>query len=780
MFVIIAGASFPSFSIFYLLTPAIMDFLEYPKALKEDRGGLVSFFGFFYHLALILTCAFFSILQTSGRLKLAETQIIFKNHKTGKIDTLNSNDFKKISWQRLGDSFGIRIMMKSGQVFRYGGFKESEKEKVEKFINSSYSTSLETQDASIRGWNWGTTSFEGSVLNFDVKKNERAFEIPLTNVSNTTTAKNEVTLEFHQNDDTSVSLMEMRFHIPTIDGIDPVQAFMEQVLQKANIIRETGECIAIFKELQCLTPRGRYDIKLFPTFIQLHGKTFDYKIPISSVLRLFQLPHKDTRSVYFVMSLDPPIKQGQTRYHFLILLFNRDEETTVELALSESEIKEKYEGKLSKSMSGPLYDTVTRLMRVLIQRKITTPDPTFVNSARDIPAVSCSYRASNGMMYPLERGFIYLHKPPVHIRFDEIQSINFARSGGSTRSFDFEIETKAGVVHTFSSIEKEEYSKLYDFVSTKGLRVKNVGTEGDKKKKSFKDDDLVDSDMDDDEPDAYLQRVREEGRVREELGDSDESDDDFNPGAEEEDVAEEFDSEVDDSSDSSGGGSDSEGEKKHKKKHKEKKVKKAKSSEKKKKKSSKDDDGKPKKPSTAYFIWMKEARDQIKKDNPGLGVTDIAKKAGELWKEVKDKAKYEELAAKERKNYEKLLSEWKANGGGASTSKASSSSSSSKSKAKKSSDSKKSSGSPTKSQSGFKSKEYIESDDSSSSSSSDEGDSQKKKKSKEKPKEKPKATKRKRSDSSDNDSDSSKGKGKGSESEEILSSPTASSASDSD
>lgn len=41
-----------------------------------------------------------------------------------------------------------------------------------------------------------------------------AFDIPLTYVMNSTTAKNEVTIEFHQNDDAAVSLMEVRFHIP--------------------------------------------------------------------------------------------------------------------------------------------------------------------------------------------------------------------------------------------------------------------------------------------------------------------------------------------------------------------------------------------------------------------------------------------------------------------------------------------------------------------------------------------------------------------------------------
>lgn len=53
--------------------------------------------------------------------------------------------------------------------------------------------------------------------------------------------------------------------------------------------------------------------------------------------------------------------------------------------------------------------------------------------------------------------------------------MNFARSGGSTRTFDFEIELKSGTVHTFSSIVKEEYSKLFDFITAKKLHVKNRG-----------------------------------------------------------------------------------------------------------------------------------------------------------------------------------------------------------------------------------------------------------------------------------------------------------------
>ena len=37
------------------------------------------------------------------------------------------------------------------------------------------------------------------------------------------------------------------------------------------------------------------------------------------------------------------------------------------------------------------------------------------------------------------------------------------------------------------------------------------------------------------------------------------------------------------------------------------------------------------------MIWLNESREQIKKDNPGITVTEIAKKGGELWKELKSK-----------------------------------------------------------------------------------------------------------------------------------------------
>ena len=53
------------------------------------------------------------------------------------------------------------------------------------------------KELSVKGWNWGRADFQGSTLSFEVGSHT-SFEIPLSNVSQCTTGKNEVTLEFHQ------------------------------------------------------------------------------------------------------------------------------------------------------------------------------------------------------------------------------------------------------------------------------------------------------------------------------------------------------------------------------------------------------------------------------------------------------------------------------------------------------------------------------------------------------------------------------------------------------
>uniref|UniRef100_A0A8B9K0N7 FACT complex subunit SSRP1 n=1 Tax=Astyanax mexicanus TaxID=7994 RepID=A0A8B9K0N7_ASTMX len=649
-----------------------------------------------------------------GRLRFSKQTVVYKSNKTGKVDSIPVPDLSLAQWRRVCLGHGIKLATSNGHIYKYDGFKDTDFEKISAFFKANYKVELTEKDMCVKGWNWGTAKFSGPLLSFDINDSP-AFEIPLASVSQCATGKNEVTVEFHQNDDAEVSLMEVRFYVPpnaADDGTDPVEVFSQNVLSRADVIQATGDAVCIFKELQCLTPRGRYDIRIYPTFLHLHGKTFDYKIPYTTVLRLFLLPHKDQRQMFFVISLDPPIKQGQTRYHFLILLFSKDEDVNLTLNMSEEEVERRFEGKLNKNMSGSLYEMVSRVMKALVNRKITVPGNFQGHSGAQ--CITCSYKASSGLLYPLERGFIYVHKPPVHLRFEEISCVNFARGTTTTRSFDFEIETKQGNQYTFSSIEREEYGKLFDFVNAKKLSIKNRGLREDMKKKDGY------SDSDEDEHDAYLERMKEEGKIREEGDDDSEGDE----SGEFDSNASVSDSEAEDG-DSEDEGKKKKPEKKPKKAPKEKKEKKERKPRREKKVK---DAGAPKRPMSAYMLWLNASRERIRSENPGISITEISKKAGEMWKQIdkSSKEEWDKKAEEAKRQYEKAMKEYKESGGGG----ASSSAVKEKKKKVVKADTKKrkSGGESERDKSmndSFKSKEFISSEE--SSSESDHGKSKSKK-----------------------------------------------------
>lgn len=47
----------------------------------------------------------------------------------------------------------------------------------------------------------------------------------------------------------------------------------------------------------------------------------------------------------------------------------------------------------------------------------------------------------------------------------------------------------------------------------------------------------------------------------------------------------------------------------------------------------------PKRPMSAYMLWLNASREKIKSDHPGISITDLSKKAGELWKAMSKEKK---------------------------------------------------------------------------------------------------------------------------------------------
>merc|ERR1712198_254365 len=75
---------------------------------------------------------------------------------------------------------------------------------------------------------------------------------------------------------------------------------------------------------------------------------------------------------------------------------------------------------------------------------------------------------------------------------------------------------------------------------------------------------------------------------------------------------------------------------------------------------------KPKRPMSAYFLWMNEVgRSDVKKKNPDTSITEVSKACGAAWQAIdgSTKSKFEKKAEEAKKSYDKEYKTWLANGG---------------------------------------------------------------------------------------------------------------------
>ncbi|RDW34883.1 FACT complex subunit POB3 [Yarrowia lipolytica] len=525
--------------------------------------------------------------KAQGRLRMVETGLgwkaVQKTSMGGSKETkkdepflLGKEELLAAFWSRGSRGFEMKIQTKNRGAANFDGFEQDNLEELKNVMKRNYGISVEQREHSVKGWNWGKTDFERSELVFSVA-NKPAFEIPYAEVANSNlVGKNEVALEFQQPADGRAGdeLVEMRFYVPGVTSVEgdenpkkkqktekkegeegkegdddadaddeseeevqsTAQIFYDTLKEKADIGAVAGTAVVSLSEIYLVIPRGRYDIDMYANFMRLRGKTYDYMVQYKHVQRLIVLPKPDDLHNILVVQLDPPLRQGQTRYPFLVMQFLREAEIKVELNVDDAEFAEKYADKgLKQSYDESAHQVVGSIFRGLTGRKLTVPGS--FKTVHGHAGVSCSLKASEGHLYPLERNFLFLSKP-VFIPFAEIQDITLSRVGSSvttSRTFDMTLKLRnAQGEYQFSNISKEEQEGLEAFIKSKGIRLKNDLAE----EKALLAATLAE--VDDDSDDG--------GEFRGSADEDDESpDEDFHAESDSE-VAEEFDSNAESSS----------------------------------------------------------------------------------------------------------------------------------------------------------------------------------------------------------------------------------------
>ncbi|KAI9573558.1 SSrecog-domain-containing protein [Boletus coccyginus] len=427
-----------------------------------------------------------------GKLRLAGSGIAWKGEENELVAAIPADEIKWAQW----------VGLKDRRRETFDGFVREDHDKLAGLLKQHFGVTLEIKDVTFKGWNWGVTDIQGQELAFLVS-NKTAFELPLQQVANSNIAgRTEVSLEFvpsspggkKPSKNVPDEMVEIRFYVPGThtklrgseagsqksdaedeDGeeVSAAQAFHEAIKDKAEIGQVSGDLVLSFEEVLVLTPRGRYDVDMFLDFLRLRGKTYDYKILYSSISRLFLLP-KDDQHVLFILGLSTPIRQGQTRYQYLVMQFAREEETTAELNMSEEEIA-KYD-RLKKNYEDPTFEVVSGVFRALSKKKIIGSG-TF-QSRDGHPGIKANLKAVQGDLFLLEKYIFFVSKQPTLVELSDIHQCVFSRVGVSmgasaARTFDLKIVTKSGPEYTFTSINKEEHEPVETFLKDKKVKIKN-------------------------------------------------------------------------------------------------------------------------------------------------------------------------------------------------------------------------------------------------------------------------------------------------------------------
>ncbi|KAJ0414628.1 FACT complex subunit pob3 [Aspergillus carlsbadensis] len=535
---------------------------------------------------------YLDLSKQSGKCKLAETGLGWRPAGGGDTFTLDSSNIGAAQWSKAAKGFELKILSRSSGVIQMDGFDQEDFERLSKAFKVWYGINVESREHAIRGWNWGKAEFTKAELAFNVQ-NRPAFEIPYSEISNTNLAgKNEVAIELSLSADANDSkpagstknrgrkaaagpdeLVEMRFYIPgtavkTEKGIKEEKAdeeneeeggaeegeeqnaanlFYEVLMEKAEIGDVAGDTFATFLDVLHLTPRGRFDIDMYEASFRLRGKTYDYKIQYSSIKKFFLLPKNDDTHTLIVLGLEPPLRQGQTRYPFLVMQLKLDDEISLDLNMTDDLLGSRYKDKLESHYEEPIHQVITKVFRGLSGKKVIMPSKDFV-SHHGHSGVKCSIKANEGLLYFLDKSLIFVPKPATYIQMENVAVVTMSRVGGAvsaSRTFDITVTLKAGLgEHQFSNINREEQQPLEEFFKAKNIRIKNEMSDDTNA--------LIAAALDNDD----MMSSEDEG-VRPDRGSADEDeesvDEDFHADSES-DVAEEYDS----AHESSGSGSDAE------------------------------------------------------------------------------------------------------------------------------------------------------------------------------------------------------------------------------
>ena len=361
-----------------------------------------------------------------------------------------------------------------------------------------------------------------------VYNDQPVFELPSKLIQNCSIIKNELVLEFNDsNPDADADfLTEMRLYVhQQAEENDVIEALDKKIRDNIALDDKSDDFLVLLPDLPFAVPRGKYTADLCRRSIKLHGSSYNYNISFKNITKAFLLLMPDKQNVCFVMGFDKPLRQGQTVYKFAIIQFRVDQEVEFELKPEEDTLK-RIDPSLEKQMGGKYYEVFSKLFKAVSGINIIIPSE--FKTSKDENAIKCSKGAKQGYLFVMSKSLLFIFKPVIHIKFEDIARVEFHRITNtmSNRNFDIEIITKDGQNMLFSDIDKADSDAIMNLFTSNKIMVttaKEDEVHHEDEYEDESDEDIAEQDEEDEEEDDDFVAKDDED------DDDEDEDEDFDP-----------------------------------------------------------------------------------------------------------------------------------------------------------------------------------------------------------------------------------------------------------
>lgn len=127
---------------------------------------------------------------------------------------------------------------------------------------------------------------------------------------------------------------------------------------------------------------------------------------------------------------------------------------------------------LKEEYTGPLFQAFMDIIRSTAQITLIAPDSRDYKSRTGQSCVKCGVKAQAGWLYFLKKSMIFIPKPVIYFKTEEMRKVEFSRLGATNKQFDMKVtlmEEKKAV--EFMGIERNELEGLIEYFKARNVKV---------------------------------------------------------------------------------------------------------------------------------------------------------------------------------------------------------------------------------------------------------------------------------------------------------------------